>query len=189
MVLIMETKIINYTITFFSDWHTGSGLSSGANADAIVIKDKKNLPYIPGKTIKGLLKDALLDIYDVQPTKVNKSLLDKLFGSFEGKISSASSLFFSNAELIEKEDLTKDLIPFLFRNIASTTIDENGVAKEGSLRTMEVTIPLTLEGHIGKDTDFSLDEFQLLELAMKWTRSLGSNRNRGLGRCMIELKK
>jgi CRISPR/Cas system CSM-associated protein Csm3 (group 7 of RAMP superfamily) len=185
----METKTINYTITFLSDWHTGSGLSSGANADAIVIKDKNNLPYIPGKTIKGLLKDALLDIYDVQPSKLNKSLFDTLFGSFEGKVSNASSLFFSNVELVEKDEISTELSDFLYRNVASTTINENGVAKDGSLRTMEVTIPITLEGYIGKETELSAEEIDLLELAMKWTRSLGSNRNRGLGRCLIELKK
>ena len=58
----METKKIEYTITFLSDWHAGSGLSSGAEADAVVIKDSNNLPYLPGKTIKGLVKDALLDL-------------------------------------------------------------------------------------------------------------------------------
>lgn len=185
----METKTINYTIRFLSDWHTGSGLSSGANADAIVIKDKNNLPYIPGKTIKGLLKDALLDIYDVQPSKLNKSLFDTLFGSVIGDKSNASSLFFSNVELVEKDEISTELSAFLYRNVASTTINENGVAKDGSLRTMEVTIPITLEGYIGKETELSAEEIDLLELAMKWTRSLGSNRNRGLGRCLIELKK
>ena len=104
-------------------------------------------------------------------------------------MSSASSLFFSNVEVVEKEEISSELASFLYRNVASTTINEYGVAKEGSLRTMEVTIPVTLKGYIGKELDFSAAEIDLLQLAMKWTRSLGSNRNRGLGRCLIELRK
>ncbi len=186
----METKKINYKITFLSDWHAGSGLSSGANADSIVIKDKNNLPYIPGKTIKGLLKDSLFDILDVQPTSINKELVDTLFGSeINEKSTNPSKLFFSNVELVEKDEITSELTPFLYRNLASTTIDKNGIAKEGSLRTMEVTLPISLEGYISKETEFNDDEKSLLELSMKWTRALGSNRNRGLGRCTIEFKK
>ena len=29
----------------------------------------------------------------------------------------------------------------------------------------------------------------LLDMAMKWTRAIGVNRNRGLGRCIIQLEK
>jgi hypothetical protein len=39
MDLDMEQKKINYTIVFLTDWHAGSGLSAGAEADAVVIKD------------------------------------------------------------------------------------------------------------------------------------------------------
>ena len=67
----METKKIEYTITFLSDWHAGSGLSSGAEADAVVIKEDKNLPYLPGKTIKGLVKDALKDIGNINEETIN----------------------------------------------------------------------------------------------------------------------
>lgn len=47
-------KDLNIKIEFFSPWHCGSGLSAGADADSLVIKDTNGLPYIPGKTIKGL---------------------------------------------------------------------------------------------------------------------------------------
>jgi CRISPR/Cas system CSM-associated protein Csm3 (group 7 of RAMP superfamily) len=159
----METKKIEYTITFLSDWHAGSGLSSGAEADSIVIKDAtNNLPYLPGKTIKGLVKDALLDV-----------------GIGEDIIK--GSLFFSNASL-EKDtarEISIDMSYHLYRNIASTTINENGIAKSGSLRTMEVCIPIELEGYIdGVDGD----DVKYFEKAFKYIRNIGVNRNRGLGR-------
>ena len=49
---------IKYEIEFFSNWHCGSGLAAGADVDALVIKDQEGLPYIPGRTLKGLLREA-----------------------------------------------------------------------------------------------------------------------------------
>lgn len=54
---------IHYKITFHTYWHCGSGLASGADADLLVIKDKDGLPYVPGKTIKGLIKEAVDLLY------------------------------------------------------------------------------------------------------------------------------
>ncbi len=34
---------INYTITFYSPWHCGSGLSAGADVDALVVKDENGI--------------------------------------------------------------------------------------------------------------------------------------------------
>lgn len=186
----MEKETIKYTVTFLSDWHAGSGLSSGAEADATVIKDKVNLPYLPGKTIKGLLKDALMDMLDVSDS-IDKNTIDLLFGKVDEKDNSteAGKLFFSNAEIGKDEqiEISEEMSKNLYRINASTTIDDNGVAKEGSLRTMEVTIPLSLHGEIISTEDFKEHEIELLQNAMKWTRSIGSNRNRGLGRCKFEL--
>jgi len=186
----METKKINYTITFLSEWHAGSGLSSGAEADAVVIKDKNNLPYLPGKTIKGLLKDALMDMKEVQ-SDFNIEDLESLFGKINtDESTTAGTLFFSNVELPENEEkeISEEMSKHLYRIHASTKIEENGVAKNGSLRTMEVTIPLVLEGYISFENELSKNQHDLIEKATKWTRSLGANRNRGLGRCKIEIK-
>ncbi len=48
-------KDLTIKIEFFSPWHCGSGPSAGADADSLVIKDINGLPFIPGKTIKGLI--------------------------------------------------------------------------------------------------------------------------------------
>ena len=53
---------IKYKVIFFTDWHCGSGLAAGADVDALVIKDSDGLPYIPGKTMKGLLREAAEEI-------------------------------------------------------------------------------------------------------------------------------
>lgn len=187
---------MKYQIKFLSDWHVGSGLGAGAETDAEILKDENNLPYIPGKTIKGLMKAALFEMIAVN--QVNKDSVDQLFGyevkDDKGKVlkSCKGSLFFSNASLpdAEQKEITHDLAHFLYKNITQTKIDSKGVADSTSLRTMEVCMPIILEGEIRKfkdgiDSELSNKENALIENALKWVRRLGVNRNRGLGRCQF----
>jgi len=179
--------IIKYKIELLCDWHVGSGLDSGADADALVLKDENNLPYIPGKTIKGLLKDSLYEICTIKIASEVK--MKEIFGfADKNDASTEGNACFTNAELfeIEKKEITKELSSHLYKNIASTKIGENGVAVKNSLRTMEVCIPLTLEGTIETEVE---NAQEILEKAMKWTRYLGVNRNRGLGRCKFIIEK
>ena len=59
---------IKYKIEFFSNWHCGSGLAAGADVDSLVIKDQNRLPYIPGRTLKGLFRDAATILSDDEDT-------------------------------------------------------------------------------------------------------------------------
>lgn len=187
---------MKYEIRFLSDWHVGSGLGAGAETDAEVLKNENNLPYIPGKTIKGLLKDAAVELFSVN--QADKGVLNDLFGweekDDEEKIirTHSGNLFFSNATLPDEEqkEIKPELAEFLYRNISSTQINEKGVAENNSLRTMEVCMPITLVGGIrkfkdGVEDDFTDDEKTLIGKTLKWVRRLGVNRNRGLGRCQF----
>ena len=182
---------IKYKIEILSEWHIGSGLDAGADADAMLLKDENNLPFIPGKTIKGLLRDSLNEIESVGKIKITE--INNIFG-WEEKDKSGNvikthsgNVFFSNAELPENEKneiISNNLTTHLYKNIASTRIDKRGIAKDKSLRIMEVCIPLTLEGEIETNVE-NADEVFLT--AFKWTRYIGVNRNRGLGRCKFIL--
>lgn len=185
----MAQETINYTINFYTDWHAGSGLSAGAEADAVVIKDADGFPYIPGKTLKGLFVDAFQDFLSIGIKGISKDVQKKLFGDFDEStgVTSSGSLFFSNASLpsTEKESIGADHSEFLYRTIASTAIDsKTGVAKNTSLRTMEVCVPLTLEAYIQGVEE---SEKKLLTQLASYIRSIGASRNRGLGRCSIKL--
>jgi len=129
----MATETINYSITFLSEWHAGSGLSSGAEADAVVIKDKNNLPYLPGKTIKGLLKDVFEDFKEVQENLISNDFIYNYFGDFDAdkNKSNKGSLFFSNAILAQAEqvEISREMSDFLYKNISSTRITDKGVAE------------------------------------------------------------
>ena len=74
-------KTATLTITFFSWWHAGSGLGRGGDADALVIRDATGLPYLPGKTVKGLLRDAVQLAED--HGAVGKGKTDEIFGAID----------------------------------------------------------------------------------------------------------
>ncbi len=53
----MPTCTLKFELSSY--WHIGSGLGSDAIADAVVVRDVDQLPVLPGRTIKGLLRDAM----------------------------------------------------------------------------------------------------------------------------------
>ena len=155
---------LKYKLTFFDYWHLSSGLSSGAKLDSTVTKDEDNIPYIPAKTIKGLVRE----IVELETSEM-KFL---------------HNCYFANAVLdpqTKKEIVSNNLQDNLYDIIASTKIDKNGIAVDDSLREIEVVIPITLEGKI-LDIQ-SQDDFNKIEKALKSIKRMGLNRNRGLGRC------
>ena len=183
-------KTIEYRIKFHSDWHCGSGLAAGADVDALVIKDKDGLPFVPGKTIKGLLREAV-DV--IAPEKG----ID-LFGTEESGVETGfiSSLFFSNVVMLdeEREPIVKNKVSeYMYRTISSTAINDNGIAKDNSLRKIQVTVPCELKGEIIVMTEKSEEQEKELKdifsKAFQYIKRLGVGRNRGLGRCTIELMK
>lgn len=181
---------IKYQIQFHDFWHAGSGLSGGVLVDSEVIKTENGLPYIPGKTIKGLVRDAATILKSTGTGIIADDFITKVFGE---KISS-SFCHFSNAYLsdniqthLEKNEKEnkKDL---LYQSISSTAIDENGQAKNSSLRAIQVTIPLVLYGEI---YDFSDDKEmkESLNYCFQYIKRMGQKRHRGLGRCDWSLLK
>lgn len=197
---------IVYKVKFFTDWHCGSGLAAGADVDALVIKDDKGIPYIPGKTVKGLLREAVEDILAFKRNHMGadyekeKQLFIDTFGYYDGVTEETGAplqraemkrgtAFFTNVELPEAEREyigSESLQRFMCRDISSTAIDENGIAKEHSLRKMEVTVPCTLEGKILGIPDDAVFQ-KLIEEAMSYIKRMGQNRNRGLGRCSFSI--
>ena len=176
---------LKYKIEFHTDWHCGSGLAAGADVDALVVKDQNGMPFIPGKTIKGLLREAVEEIRFFKKNSENASLLEA-FGYFDDKEEKQKgTLFFTNAVLEEEEYnaiVAAKASRFLYRKISSTAIDENGIAKDHSLRKTETVVPCTLFGTIYDVPDNLTQE--IVE-TMGFIKRMGQNRNRGLGRCTV----
>ena len=192
---------IKYSIEFHTDWHCGSGLTAGADVDALVVKDKNEMPFIPGKTIKGLVREAVEELLLLNGDFQKKTeAFIKTFGNSEDRNAMVDDesnkakdynymkkgdAFFKDATLDEKEYkaiTSNDAARFMYRDIASTAIDDNGIAKDHSLRKMEVVVPCTLHGEILNVPEEMDDE---IVRSFGFIKRLGQNRNRGLGRCTI----
>jgi len=167
---------MKYSITFYDFWHLSSGTSAGPSMDSLVVKDSDGLPYLPGKTLKGLVKE-MVELLDNTKVKI-------IFGDEGSKIANS---YFSNATLDEDtmNHLANDptLKKHLFDKVTSTQIGENGIAVDKSLREIEVVVPLLLSGTI------ECEDEELITQALGMIKQIGLNRNRGLGRCKIEVIK
>lgn len=191
-----------FTITTKSYTAVSSGEGAGI-IDSDILYDSLGFPFIPAKRLKGLLKESAiecLEILDIERT----DLIDIIFGkeSLQGNIH-FPNLFIENYSdfkrefelLLDKNDKYKSLLNR--QNILSyfttirqlTAIDENGIAKEHSLRTIRVIKPdITFEGEIDVN-NLGQQEQILLYLAVKNLRKLGQNRNTGFGMvaCNIDI--
>ncbi len=183
---------IRYIIQFYSPWHCGSGLSAGADVDALVIKDKDGLPYIPGKTLKGLVREAVED-YAALSGALTQEALNKAFGlpadAEKTDENMGGTAFFSNATLDDRE--AKAIVgnkaqEYLYKKVSSTAIDDDGIADEHSLRRIETVVPCTLHAAI---YDLPHDVEEVLEKSIGIIHHIGMNRSRGLGRCDFKIEK
>lgn len=180
-------------IELFTYWHVGSGRGRGADLDAVVLKDEDGLPFIPGKEIKGLFREAVRTLEE--NGHATAGMTDQLFGKEATIDDDASSrpglLRFTNATLIDPErtwlvsKAGKKYTGGLYEAIASTSLDNQGVALDKTLRTIEVTVPVNLQFEIdGQDESSWL---RTVAQAAKLVRNLGAGRHRGLGRCRIQI--
>lgn len=185
-------KSIKATIELLSYWHVGSGISRGADVDSTALKDDCGLPFIPGREIKGLFREAFLTMEEAKQLYEGKT--DELFGKMAEKNDDSGSkpgkLRFTVASVPEPEKSwlsSKDCRKYsagLFVPIASTRLNNNGIAVDKSLRTIEVCIPMKLETLIEGPENEDWD--QHAARAAKLIRQLGSGRSRGFGRCRIQ---
>lgn len=156
---------VRLQIQFTNYWHAGSGRGSGYHLDALCERDGDQLPMLPGRQLKGLLRHAvrraeafgwLAEIALPEGPLNNHEEL--LFGSFSQSESRDATqpgvLQVDSAHLPEAERLwlaaseQADLRAELFGELYSTAINEQGSAQRYSLRGLEVCIPLTLQASL-----------------------------------------
>lgn len=176
-------KDIRYKITFYSYWHAGGKDGANMEIDNAILKDKNGLPYIGGKTMKGLIRDAAYFINTHQSDLLEDDFImnifkekDKAYGEEEELVNK-----FKSATLVH--EIEKKYAHLLYHKKSSTKIIENKQADNQSLRTTEVTVPLELVGEIKNYTGKEED----LEICFKALKKLGEKRFKGLGRCTVEI--
>ena len=193
------------TLDIQSYWHIGNGKEAGAYADALVLRNAHGLPYLPGKSLKGLLREAFTVALNHQWfADAPKELVSLLFGDENRTGLEAQGLIqLTSATLTGEEEAFFQREPaaraHLFEVIASTAIDpDTGIAKGGSLRTLEVAVPMRLHASINLNTGHPhyLAQANHLEKhfpvwlgqAVTLITELGAKRHRGLGRVVVTVE-
>lgn len=179
-------------------WAVGSGKGGGNEVDNRIDRDAKGLPYIPGKMLKGLIKDACLRLKKAGNSSYG--FVDDIFGSSEEgeglnrTVTKAGKIFISDARLspalcsalLKEENAAAR--NNLTRNIYSTAInEETGTAEEKSLRGYEVAVPMDLYATMECECDKDVLEY-IKKAASKLVYAVGSHKSRGLGEVIIEFK-
>lgn len=177
-----------------SDLCVGSGYSYAGTIDTDTTYDQYGLPYIPARRLKGCLREAA--------EQINIKELDDIFGT-RGK-NHLGSLRIGNAVLSNCKELTEAIKKGLIQNEfernevldlftsvrAQTRIDQEiGVAKDNSLRYTRVVnhySPLDDKELCFKAPVHFDGDITLIQKMAKALRSLGMNRNRGLGSVICE---
>lgn len=199
------------TLTFSSDWHTGTGEGVPGYIDALALRDKDSLPYVRGKSLTGVLRAAaemIAAVLDsVQPNRAAgeywKDVTASLFGARPSRHGGHRSHPAAPAKLAIRRavlpaavaaECKKDaeLLAALFSLRPGVSIsDETGRAEDDKLFFVEhVTGGLTLSAGAsqrGEATALTDDEAALLVAACHAVRSLGGKRRRGAGALKLDL--
>lgn len=196
------------TITLCSDLCAGSGYAYAGVIDSDICYDDFGLPYIPAKRLKGCMRESAQSIlYDF----ISQEDVEKLFGAAGEK--SCGLLAINNARITNYDKIVEELkalkkngsevvayssqqeILKQFTQIkAQTSIDENGVADDNTLRYTRVVKqyspitnkPLVFETEITL-TQATTDLEEILEKIALATRNIGMHRNRGMGSVTCKL--
>lgn len=208
-------KKYKLNINFLSYWSIGTGREAGTYADSTTIKDYDGFPYVPGKAIKGIYKDAFrIALSNGWFNKIadDKQALENILFGVEGsslenslntnELDTEGALKFSNAQIdadvkqkILEDDNCKKIQDEFFRVIQNTMINDNGVAKHQSLRSTEVCVPISLNAEVELDDKvlhLSVEKLitlsNLLNNVCALVSEIGNKRRRGFGLCKLIFK-
>ena len=211
----MSTYILRFVLE--SDAAFGRGDGVAGVVDAEVQNDEYGCPYLGGRSLKGLLVNECSEIWATLPENVrcrwDKSA-QRLFGNPGSGLDDGASLDIGDAQLpadlrsaiiqdiqnakmayqneAERKQIEAKMCKDVLESITAlrhqTSIDETGVAREHTLRTIRVILrktPFEAELHFRREP-FE-DDLALLAACIKAFRRAGTARNRGLGRLSAEI--
>lgn len=195
---------LKMTIQLESTVLPGSGEGYGAVIDSDAVYDELGLPYLPGRRIKGLLRDAALDGVALTggalaaAGALDEEAVARCFGTTAqaGVINVENLLLEPYSDWQNWIGYARGAAPGVFSREAvirqfteirrQTAIDPaTGTAKKNSLRTMRLLrAGLQFSGTVSVDERY----LPLMELAVLSLRRMGTSRNRGNGRISCQLE-
>ena len=186
----MDTYI-TFEIKLLSDTCCGRGEGNGSDVDICVCTDDFGLPELPGRRIKGLLREKALFL--AQNGACTMKAVSDLFGDKGG---TGARLIMDNARLENADEIAFSVSGYSPREVSSvyiekrvrTAVNSDGTAKKHSLRTMETVLKGTVFIAEIKIADTKEGDVLLVENALKLLRGIGHNKNRGLGEILCRVK-
>ena len=187
------------TLRLLSGTTPGRGEGTAGEVDIEIEHDEYGLPFIRGKTIHGLLLDSWLQMAPFFPGLHDSGL--RVFGR-PSSISDTAILHIGNAVL--PEEVKKVVCYAIHRKNRSITphqilrtltyirrqtaqARETGAAEDTTLRSTRVIMPgLVFTAPLTWLTAPSSLEKECLNLSVRATRQIGTNRHRGFG--YVEMK-
>jgi len=196
------------TVKFLSDWHVGEGASGFGHIDRLVRRDASDqLPYVPAKTVTGILRDAceraayaLDDGSDGKWSKFCRQLFGvQSKGATDTGHTTDAAVWFGPAHYSEalRQALNCPQQGPALRHALTfikpgSKIGADGMSMEKMLRLEEVAVAgseLEADWWLGS----ALTESQrsaalaLLYAGTRIAERLGAKRRRGNGRCLLTL--
>ena len=175
-------------IELLSDTCIASGDGYNSVVDTDVVYDEHGLPYLPAKRVKGCIREAALELCDMDV--ISKEQYTSLFGR-EGHQNSAfwlSNAYLENYDLMCRElqafsgELTSRqnvLEQFTYLRTQTAVDLKSGAAQENSLRTLRVVKKnLKFVAECGMYHEHDKDT---LIKAVSIVKHMGMSRTRGLG--------
>ena len=185
-------------VTFLSDWHISSGLGDSYRADAVLMRDADGFPYIPGRALKGALREGARRLGQCREDLRKAEFFfwgsrsDDPDANISGRlrVSAATlpaSLKQQLAGLPDAKILQDDLTILHWQ----TALAPEGIVQPGSLRTTECAIA-------GLELEAELTAFPSPQTDENWVRSyfaavcaavksIGGKRSRGFGQCKVSV--
>lgn len=184
---------ITYKLKFKSDFHIGSGSGIPGIIDNGMKYDCDGIPEIQGKTIKGILRDAIENLMHVN--KDTQDMIKIIFGNEGGDItcyrfSTLSIETKHKNKITGNRDIQKGISHTQSHNFINR---ETLVAKEGALFFCE-TAPHFLEysGDISQikyiDKDIEDKVLFYLVCGLRFVTHIGGKRRRGNGMVRFEIE-
>lgn len=191
-------------IEFLSDWHCGSGAGEHAGIDRTIRLDHNGFPFVPGRTLRGLWRDAA------------ETAARALDDGSQGEWSELAGYIFGDPKLAEQDPLLaqaalavrpaylsgqwhralcsnseeKALLTEALRieRSAVAIMDDTGTAAPDHLRLIEFAragLQLEADIHLRVELDWQIS--LLLQASLKLLDHVGSFRRRGAGRASLTL--
>lgn len=190
---ILRKKLV---IELKSDLISGSGEGWGNTVDNDIVYDQFGFPYIPAKRIKGLLKEAALDLEELEV--LEDGISEDVFGNEEEQ---GHHFIIYNAFLEHIDDMKNEIVNLKkeyqkYVTISSvlnhytikryqTALDDDGIAKENSLRLSRA---ISKNQKFYAKMEYEEQDDTIIKKCISMIHHMGVSRNRGFGEVDLYLE-